>query len=179
VIKNNSKWMSFLVFALIAFVWPAYMHQKRLVKLDRMAAISAEHEAREAAIDNSSLKDSRINLSEVRAARRAYEVTMCGEGDRYMQEISDANGGHPEPLNQSNYDAERKVCADSLAILDTWDRAEWVPGVNGTPVISQENLRALVVSQHATLSADQETLKATIGVVDKDYKKEQSEARRQ
>jgi len=176
--QKSYSWVSWFVFAFVVFGWRAYEHQKQINKLNRMAKLVASHEAREGALDAGILKDDRLYLPEIRERYRAYTVADCAEGDRYAQDMRDANDGKMFPVNQANYDAELKVCKDTTTLLDTMDRATWVPGVDGTSVIKEDDLRTRTRDEAQTLDVDLKALSVSMATADKEYKQEQTDGRK-
>jgi len=179
--QSRSAWNKMVGIAVAcAFILgvPAYEHHKRIAKLHQMAAISARHDAREAAIEANHITDGRMYLPEARQKARTFPDATCGEDARYIKEISDANDGKPEAVNQVNYDAERKVCADSTAILDDLDRADWTAGAEpGSMVVRDGNLKERLRSEYAKLATDDKALTAAMANADHEYKREQSYGR--
>ena len=175
---KRTRWLSFLVFLLVAFASSAYERQMRINKMNRMAAINAAHEARVAAMDASIFADKRFYLSDVRAAWRAHLVTTMAEINQTMSEIRAENGGKLERVNQTDYDAAKKMCDDVSALLDMFDKAEWVPGIDGAPVIKDGPLKERVRSESATIETDLSALNAADKAANDGYAKQQSEERK-
>jgi hypothetical protein len=175
---TRMRWLSFLVFFLVAFAWPAYRHQVTIDKLNKMAGINATHKARVAAMHSSIPSDKRFYLPDVRAAWRTHVVASMDEINQSMSEIRAANDGKLESLNQADYDASKKVCTDMLTLLDMLDKAEWVPGVDGSPVIKDGLLKEQVRSEYTIIDADLNALNVADKAADDGFTKQQSEERK-
>jgi hypothetical protein len=175
---TRMRWLSFLVFFLVAFAWPAYQHQVTIDKLNKMAGINATHKARVAAMHSSIPSDKRFYLPDVRAAWRTHVVASMDEINQSMSEIRAANDGKLESVNQADYDASKKVCTDMLTLLDMLDKAEWVPGVDGSPVIKDGLLKEQVRSEYTIIDADLNALNVADKAADDGFTKQQSEERK-
>jgi hypothetical protein len=165
----------FILFVIGAHV---YDRHKQIALLDRMAAITAAHQARVAAFDNHILEDKRWELPEVRAQLRVHMTAVCKEADETAQETKDANGGKLEPENAADYNAAKKVCDDTFALYDIADHAEWVPGADGGFVINDGELKDRFRSKYAMLQEDVKSLNAADSVANAGFKKQQAEGRK-
>jgi hypothetical protein len=167
--KRPIRWMWVL---LAFFVFKGLIGAYHGHNLGKMQKVTEDHKARAAALINSS-PDASPSTQEGRDRLREFQNRVCDEMHQTEAEIRAANDNMLMPANAADLAAGYKVCADTFQLLDLADKAVWVKGASGYPVVQDGPLKDRYKALLVTLASDQKTLDAAEKVANDRYEAQQ------
>jgi len=171
--KRANGWViSLVAFFIFKGLIGVYHDHNVAEKLQTMRDVTAAHKRRVAAMTDT-WPDAPLSTQAGRDHMRKFQTLVCSEAHQSEAEIRAANDNILRPENATDVAATYKVCDDTLQIIDLADKATWVDGVSGEPVIKDGPLKDQLRTLIATLDADQKALDAAEKVVNDAYKQQQ------